>query len=63
MVNQNEMEKIVAPMLENVCDKLCRWPWEITDQEEMSWICHECELEKYAVPTPYQPVEQMKLEN
>lgn len=48
MAEQNEMEKIVTSMMEHVCDRLCRFPWEIGDQEEMSRLCCECELEKYA---------------
>lgn len=47
MSDQNEMEKIVTPMMEHVCDHLCRFPWEIADQEEMSRICHECKMNQY----------------
>lgn len=47
MSDQNEMEKIVTPMVEHVCDKLCRFPWEITDPEEISRICHECKINQY----------------
>lgn len=27
-----------------VCDKICRYPHEITDQTEMDGICAECQL-------------------
>lgn len=47
MAEQNEILNILAPMTEYVCDKLCRFPWEITDQEEMSRICHECKMNQY----------------
>ncbi|MDR1770498.1 MAG: hypothetical protein LBS02_07670 [Hungatella sp.] len=47
MADQNEMVKIITPMMEHICDKLCRFPWEITDKEEMSRICHECKMNQY----------------
>ena len=47
MVDQNEMEKIVAPMMEHVRDHLCRFPKEISDQEEMDRICGGCEMGQY----------------
>lgn len=31
MTEQNEMEKIIAPMAEHVCDHLCRFPREAKD--------------------------------
>ncbi len=33
MLEQNEMENIVTPMMEDICDHLCRFPKEVTDQE------------------------------
>lgn len=44
MAEQNEMEKIITPMVEHVCDHLCRFPREISDQEEMDRICGGCEM-------------------
>ena len=47
MVEDNEMLKIVNPMMEHVCDHLCRWPHEIVDEEEMSRICYECKMDQH----------------
>lgn len=47
MAEWNKMDKILIPMMEHICDKLCRFPWEITDQEEMNQICHECKMNQY----------------
>lgn len=44
MAEQNEMLKIVTPMMEHVCDHLCRFPRESSDQEELDRICGGCEM-------------------
>ncbi|MEY8357049.1 hypothetical protein AALB39_27410 [Lachnospiraceae bacterium 54-53] len=44
MLEQNEMETIITPMVEHVCDHLCRFPREISDQEEIDRICGGCEM-------------------
>ncbi|MEY8357124.1 hypothetical protein AALB39_27795 [Lachnospiraceae bacterium 54-53] len=44
MPEQNEMLNIVTPMVEHVCDHLCRFPREISDQEELDRICGGCEM-------------------
>ena len=44
MVEENEMLKMVTPMMEHVCDHLCRFPWEISDQEELDKICGGCQM-------------------
>jgi len=41
------MDKITEEMMEHVCDHLCRFPWEISDQEEMDAICDSCEMGKH----------------
>ena len=41
------MDKITEEMMEHVCDYLCRFPWEIFDQEEMDAICDNCEMGKH----------------
>jgi len=41
------MDKITEEMMEHVCDKICRFPWEISDQEEMDEICAGCKTKKY----------------
>ena len=40
------MDKITEEMMEHVCDKICRFPWEISDQEEMDEICAGCKTKK-----------------
>ncbi len=47
MTEQNEMLKIVTPMMEHVCDHLCRFPKEVADQETLEGICAECQMGKY----------------
>ena len=44
MSDQNKMLKIVTPMMEYVCDHLCRFPGEISDQEELDKICGGCQM-------------------
>ena len=47
MAAQNEMEKIVIPMMEHVCDHLCRFPLEIERKEDLEDICAECQMGQY----------------
>ena len=47
MAEQKEMEKIVTPMVEHVCDKLCRFPKEVVDPEALEDICAECQMGQY----------------
>ena len=47
MAEQNEMEKIITPMMEHVCDRLCRFPREISDLEELDKICGGCQMGDY----------------
>ncbi len=44
MVEENETLKIVTLMVEHVCDHLCRFPGEISDQEELDKICGGCQM-------------------
>ena len=44
MIEQNEMLKIVTPMMEHVCDHLCRFSGDISDQEELDKICGGCQM-------------------
>ncbi|MBE5984912.1 MAG: hypothetical protein E7248_16650 [Paenibacillaceae bacterium] len=44
MVEENEMLKIVTLMTEHVCDHLCRFPGELSDQEELDKICGGCQM-------------------
>lgn len=47
MAEQNEMNKIVTPMMEYVCDKLCRFPLEIERKEDLEEVCAGCQMDKY----------------
>lgn len=47
MVDQNEMEKIITPMMEHLCDHLCRFPWETERKEDLEDICAGCKMNKY----------------
>ena len=47
MADQNGMEKIVTPMMEDICDNLCRFPKEIPDQDALEELCAECQMGKY----------------
>lgn len=40
---QNELEGVVT----HICDKLCRYPWEITEQEELDEICERCPVSAF----------------
>lgn len=46
MADQNDMEKIVTPMMERLCDHMCRFPWEIERKEDLDEICAECDLQR-----------------
>nr|WP_288829768.1 DUF551 domain-containing protein [uncultured Clostridium sp.] len=47
MADQNEMDKIVTPMMEHLCDHLCRFPWETERKEDLEDICAECKMDQY----------------
>ncbi|WP_312428334.1 hypothetical protein [Lacrimispora sp.] len=47
MAEQNEMDKVVTPMVEDICDHLCRFPKAASDPEAMEVICAECQMGKY----------------
>lgn len=47
MADQNEMEKIVTPMMERLCDHMCRFPWETVRKEDLEEMCAECDLQRY----------------
>ncbi len=47
MAEQNEMLKIVTPMMEHVCDHLCRFPGEIERKEDLEEVCAGCQMDKY----------------
>ncbi|GLB30108.1 hypothetical protein LAD12857_20310 [Lacrimispora amygdalina] len=47
MADQNEMLEIVTPMMEHVCDHLCRFPWEIERKEDLEEVCAGCQMGKH----------------
>ena len=47
MADQNEMDKIVTPMMEHLCDHLCRFPWETERKEDLEDICANCKMGQY----------------
>ena len=47
MVEENEMLKIITPMMEHVCDHLCRFPWEIVRREDLEEVCAGCQMDRY----------------
>ncbi|WP_349946470.1 hypothetical protein ABFV83_20130 [Lacrimispora sp. BS-2] len=47
MADQNEMEKIVTPMMEHVCDHLCRFPLEIEYEDDLGECCANCRMCNY----------------
>lgn len=47
MAEQNEMLKIVTPMMEHVCDHLCRFPGEIERKVDLEEVCAGCQMGKY----------------
>jgi len=48
MADQNEMEKIVTPMMEHVCDNLCIYPVKCNECGGLEYICNGCQMDKYA---------------
>lgn len=44
---QSEMDKLIKLFAEHICDNQCRYPVEITDEEELQAYCCECEMAEY----------------
>lgn len=42
-----DLNDITTKMMEHVCDKLCRYPREAQDQEELEYICSECKMGQF----------------
>ena len=41
------MLKIVTPMMEHICDNLCRFPGEIERKEDLEEVCANCQMDQY----------------
>ncbi|MGL5436578.1 MAG: hypothetical protein ACRDBO_14435 [Lachnospiraceae bacterium] len=46
-MEKTRMDKIAEVMMEHVCDKICRFPWEIENQEEMEEKCAGCQMGRH----------------
>lgn len=42
-----DLNDITTKMMEHICDKLCRYPREAQDQEELEYICTECKMGRF----------------
>jgi hypothetical protein len=47
MAKQNEMEKVVTPMMEDICDQFCKYPYKVRNEGDLEEICAECQMGKY----------------
>lgn len=47
MAEKKTMEQLTEAMMEHCCDKLCKYPHEVEDQDELDDICCECEMEEF----------------
>lgn len=47
-MKKTEMDKLVEPMMEHICDNLCRYPQEAKNQEELDRICADCKMGQFA---------------
>lgn len=43
-MEQTKMDEITTAMMEHICDKLCRYPQEIRNQEGLDVVCAECAM-------------------
>lgn len=43
----NPMKKITTELAEYVCDNLCKFPCQSSDQDELDSHCSECNMEKF----------------
>lgn len=47
MAEETKMDQITTAMREYVCEHICPFPWEVSDQEEMDRICADCQMDRY----------------
>ena len=45
--DEDTMEKLVEEMAEFICEKLCRFPLEIDDQDDLEYHCTGCEMSDF----------------
>lgn len=46
MSEQNQMDAITTELAEHICDKLCRFPREM-EQEELDEHCDDCKMDQF----------------
>lgn len=47
MTEETKMDHITTAMLEHICNHICWFSWEVSDQEEMDRICADCQMNRY----------------
>lgn len=47
--NDNEMLRILEPMMHCICDKLCIMPRKGYDQEKLEEVCNDCKVGQYSI--------------
>ncbi|MDD3404096.1 MAG: hypothetical protein PHQ72_12200 [Hespellia sp.] len=45
-VSENPMDKLAAEVMEVLCDKYCKYPDTVKEQEELEQICDKCRVGK-----------------
>lgn len=48
-INDNDMLRILDPMMHCICDKLCVMPRKGYDQEKLEEVCNDCEVGQYSI--------------
>lgn len=43
-MEETVMDKITTEMAEHLCDNLCKYPCQVSDQEKLEDICMECKM-------------------
>lgn len=44
---ERNMDTITTEMMVHLCDKLCRYPHEVEDEDELKDICCECRMGEF----------------
>lgn len=47
--NNNEMLRILEPMMHHICNRLCIMPRKGYDQDKLEKVCADCEMGQYSV--------------
>lgn len=49
MSKMSNLASVLDEVKQNICDKYCRFPYEVEDQEQMDELCERCPLNKLEV--------------